>query len=75
MTSPEKDRKKAAIPDELPGTLHDDQVLNLKQTATFLGVSLSTVRRLHAAGKLPTVQISERRVGARVADLKAHSVT
>ncbi len=72
MTRPDITGKKSSLPAALPARLHDDQILNLKQAAAFLGVSLSTVRRLHASEKLPTIQLSERRVGARVADLKAH---
>lgn len=56
---------------ELPRFLHDDQVLNFKQAAVFRGISVATLRRQHAAGKLPTVQLSERRIGLRVSDLKA----
>lgn len=38
--------------------------------ARTLGVSLSTLRRLTAAGSLPSVQISQRRLGYRPADLE-----
>ena len=67
--------QKRPISAELPTTLHDGQGLNFKQSAMLLGVSLSTMRRLHQTGKLPTIRLSERRLGLRVADLKAMTNT
>jgi hypothetical protein len=69
--SPPSITGKKALPADLPPSLHDDQVLNFKQAAAFRGVSLATLRRQDAAGKLPTIQLSERRKGLRVRDLKA----
>lgn len=62
---------KRPIPAELPARIEDEVFLNLKQAAAFLGVSLATVRRLGARGKLPVARLSERRVGVRVGALKA----
>ena len=57
----------------LPQSLDEHRVLNARQGAELLGVSLATFRRLHAAGKLPpAIQLSERRLGWRVRDLLEH---
>ncbi len=58
---------------KLPLTLEQERVLSAEQAAELFGVSVSTFRRLHRAGKLPpAVQVSERRLGWRVRDLIAH---
>ncbi len=58
---------------KLPLVLEQERILSAEQAAELFGVSVSTFRRLHRAGKLPpAVQISERRLGWRVRDLIAH---
>lgn len=68
--SPEKACKRP-LSAELPSRLADDTFLNAKQAATYLGVSLATVRRLDWSGRLRFVAISDRRRAIRVADLRA----
>ena len=46
------------------------RVLSLKNAAATAGVSLSTLKRLIAAGALRKVRISEGRVGIFAADLE-----
>lgn len=70
MSNCKSAKSKKPLSADLPSILLDDQVLNFKQAAKFRGVSISTMRRLHTAGKLRVVRLSERRLGVRVADLK-----
>lgn len=44
-----------------------------EEAARYLGVSVDTLDRLRAAGKIPTYQLSPRRIGFRIADLDAHA--
>jgi excisionase family DNA binding protein len=39
------------------------RVFTIKQSAEFLALSVSTVRRLIREGRLPVIQLSERRLG------------
>ena len=48
------------------------QILSLKKAAALAGVSLSTIKRLIAAGALRKVRVSEGRVGIFAADLEDH---
>jgi hypothetical protein len=51
----------------LPASLHDNQVLTLRQWCSLAGISLRTGRRAIASGCGPTiVRLSERRVGVTV---------
>lgn len=57
----------------LPDILSHERVLNARQAAELLSVSIATYRRLYTAGKLPhAIQLSERRLGWRVRDLIDH---
>jgi excisionase family DNA binding protein len=57
----------------LPNGLSHQQILTVAQTATLLGVSVPTVRRLRKAKKLPApIRLSERRIGWRAGDLIEH---
>jgi prophage regulatory protein len=57
----------------LPQSLDEHRVLNARQGAELLGVSLATFRRQHWAGKTPPpIRLSERRLGWRVRDLLEH---
>jgi predicted DNA-binding transcriptional regulator AlpA len=57
----------------LPNALSHQQILTVTQTATLLGVSVPTVRRLRKTKKLPQpIRLSERRIGWRAADLIEH---
>ena len=57
----------------LPEVLEHQRILSARQASEMLGISIATYRRLQWAGKLPVaVQVSERRIGWRVADLVAH---
>lgn len=46
-----------------------DRVLNCKEAAARLGVSLRTLDRIAADGSLPKIQLSPGRVGFRERDL------
>ena len=51
----------------LPASLHDNQVLTLRQWCSLAGISLRTARRAIATGTGPTVvRLSDRRVGVTV---------
>jgi len=53
--------------------LRPEQILDASQTARLLGVSIATLRRMDAAGKLPrAVWLSERRKGWIFRDLAGH---
>ena len=47
-------------------------VLSKSQTATVLGVHLSTINRLIKSGKLPRIQLSDKRVGILKANIDAY---
>ena len=47
-------------------------VLSKPQTATVLGVHLSTINRLIKSGKLPRIQLSDKRVGVLKADIDVY---
>jgi len=49
-----------------------DKILNRKQVAEILNVSISTVNRLMDSGKLKKVYVSKGRVGIRESDLQAY---
>ena len=56
--------------------LGDDCVLDARQGAAFLNVSVKTFRRLGWAGKLPpAIRVSDRKLGWRKADLRAWMVS
>jgi excisionase family DNA binding protein len=48
-----------------------DRILNKKEVAEKLNVSISTVNRLIQRGKLKKVNVSIRKVGVRESDLQA----
>jgi prophage regulatory protein len=53
--------------------LQTSRVIGARDAAQFLGVSLSTFRRLYWAKKIPPpLQLSERRLGWRIRDLMEH---
>ena len=52
--------------------LDDNFVLNPTQAAAFLGVSLRAFQRKSALGEVPKIQLSPRRVGYRLGDLRAY---
>ncbi|MCS6780739.1 MAG: helix-turn-helix domain-containing protein [Geminicoccaceae bacterium] len=59
-------------PVPFPEVLHDQQVIDLATAARMVGISHVTLRREIAAGRGPKiVRPSPRRVGVRVADLRA----
>jgi excisionase family DNA binding protein len=49
-----------------------DPVFNYYETAEYLGLSFWTVRRLVAQRKIQTIQLSPRRVGFRLSELKRY---
>jgi excisionase family DNA binding protein len=51
--------------------LTPDRVLNCKETAELLGVSLRTLDRIAAEGSLPKIKLSPGRVGFRQRDVLA----
>jgi predicted DNA-binding transcriptional regulator AlpA len=60
----------------LPAGLDSARVLNARQAAEMLSISICTLRRLDWAGKLPpAVWLSDRRKGWRVSDLCAFVAT
>ena len=62
-----EDRQMSTLPD----SLNDQRVLDARQSAELIGVSIATFRRLGWAGKLPpSIQVSDRRLGWRVSDLR-----
>jgi hypothetical protein len=69
-----KKKNRSALEAPLPfllrtGQLHDEQVLSFHQWCALNGFSPRTGRRLLASGNGPTViQLSEHRIGVRVAD-------
>ena len=64
---PSKSRSRSAVRAE---TTHE-QVVAIKEVARRLSLSLRAVRTLLAAGELPYVQISKRRIGVLESDLAA----
>jgi len=42
--------------------MHEKNLFSLSETATMLGLSLTTIRRWSASGKLPTIHFSQRSV-------------
>jgi predicted DNA-binding transcriptional regulator AlpA len=56
--------------DCLPKELQDRRILSAVQAAKLLGVSIATFRRLDRAGKFPRVQIGDRRLGWKVAEIE-----
>ena len=61
----DEDRAPAAHPG-------DDRVLDARQGADFLNISVKTFRRLGWAGKLPpALRVSDRKLGWRKSDLRA----
>ena len=53
------------------GQLFDNQLLDYKETARYLGFSEPYLRRLKAQGNLPFVLVGRRSVRFRVASLNA----
>jgi predicted DNA-binding transcriptional regulator AlpA len=61
----------ASIGDPPLPTVEDQRVLTVIEAARLIGVSLATLKRIFAdGGGPPIVQISKRRVGIRVSDLR-----
>lgn len=57
---------------ELPAAVAVDAVLNARQAAQFLSLSVIQLRRLAKRGAAPRpIRLSERRYGWRVRDLRA----
>lgn len=57
---------------ELPANLIDDAVITKPQALVLLGVSRPTLDRMRARGEGPKqVQLSDRRIGYRMRDLRA----
>ena len=58
---------KIPIDNSLPDGLGQERILSAQQAADLFGVSVTTFRRQHWAGKLPpAIQLSDRRLGWRV---------
>jgi excisionase family DNA binding protein len=57
-------------PTATPST--SDPIISFRDTATWLGVHLMTIRRLVDARKLQAVRVSERRVGIRRSVIEAY---
>jgi predicted DNA-binding transcriptional regulator AlpA len=56
--------------DGLPTELSRQRVLNSREAAKFVGLSLPHWRRLYRAGKVPRpLQLGERKLGWRIGDL------
>jgi len=47
-----------------------DPLLSMRETASWLGVHLATVRRLVEAGKIRTIRLSARRIGIRTSEIE-----
>ena len=55
----------------LSDSMNDQRVINTRQLADLLNVSVATVRRLDRDRKLPpAVKLSERRIGWRMAEVQ-----
>lgn len=52
--------------------MNPNPILNKVRSAGYIGVSLRTFERIYAAGKIPCVRLSARRVGFRVRDLERY---
>jgi predicted DNA-binding transcriptional regulator AlpA len=51
---------------------HDLKVLTLKECAEIIGISFETLKRMNRRGEGPkTIQLSPRRIGVRIVDLRA----
>ena len=59
------------MPEPKRDALDDDRVLTFKQWCELNGLSPRTGRRIIRAGKVRVVDLSERRIGIRVADNRA----
>ena len=49
-----------------------DPLLSMRETASWLGVHLATVRRLVEAGKIRTIRLSARRIGIRTSEIERY---
>jgi hypothetical protein len=48
----------------------DDRVVSLGEAAHLAGISIDTLRRLHARKEIKIIKLSPRRVGMRLSDLR-----
>ena len=56
----------------IPSHLENSRILSVRQSATLLGVSVSTFRRMRRQGTLPApIRVGVRRIGWKVSDLLA----
>jgi excisionase family DNA binding protein len=54
-----------------PSSTSDDRVATLNEAAVYTGISISSLRRAAKRGELRILRLSPRRVGIRLADLRA----
>lgn len=52
-------------------TLFDNQLLDYKQAARFLSISVPYLRKLKTKGKIPFVEVGERCIRFRVSSLNS----
>lgn len=65
-------RRKAAAEERAKVLTKSDPAVTYDQAGDVIGVSMWTVRRLIAAGKLQGIKLSERRVGVRLSEIKRY---